>query len=56
MTDNRLFLVNFWDAIIQTVFFGSFAMHISEIVMAQNLDLINPQSGWPRRPNVLLNQ
>ena len=33
--------VNFWDATIPTVFFGSFAMHISGIIMAQNMDLID---------------
>jgi len=43
--------VNFWDATIPTAFFSSFAMHISGIVMAQNMDLINPQSCWPRRLN-----
>jgi len=30
--------VNFWDAIIPTVFFGSFAMHMSGIVMEDNMD------------------
>jgi len=33
--------VNLWDAILPTVFFSSFAMHISGIVMAQNLDFID---------------
>jgi len=46
--------VNFWDATIPTVFYGS--LHISGIVMAENMILIGPQSCWPRRPNVLLNQ
>jgi len=30
--------VNFWDATIPTVFFGSFAMHMSGIVMEENMD------------------
>jgi len=46
--------VNFWDATIPTVFFGS--LHISGIVMAQYMDLLDPQSCWPRRPNVSLSQ
>jgi len=33
--------VNFWDATIPIVFFGSFALHISGIVMAQNFDIID---------------
>ena len=33
--------VNFWDATIPIVLFGSFALHISGIVMAQNFDIID---------------
>jgi len=33
--------VNYWDSLLPTVFFGSFALHISGIVMAQNLDIID---------------
>ena len=32
---------NFWDSLLPTVFFGSFVTHISGIVMAQNLELID---------------
>jgi len=33
--------VNIWDGIIPTVFFSSFVAHISGIVMAQNLDIVD---------------
>jgi len=33
--------VNYWDSLLPTVFFGSFALHISGIVMAQDLDIID---------------
>jgi len=33
--------VNLWDATLPTVFFASFAMHISGIVMSQNMDILD---------------
>jgi len=33
--------INFWDSLLPTVFFGSFVTHISGIVMAEDIDLLD---------------